>query len=116
MEEINSPKHPAIAPAKINYFLLIVSLFSGVTAVIAIIIAYVYRSDCPEWLKSHFDFQIRTFWIGLLYLVVGAITAFIGIGVLILVGAAIWLIVRCVKGIKTLDQQLPHPDPMSWWL
>jgi uncharacterized membrane protein len=116
MEEIHSPHHPALAPAKINYFLLIVSLFAGVTAVIAIVIAYVYRSDCPEWLKSHFDFQIRTFWIGLLYLVVGILTSFIGIGVIILVGAAIWLIVRCIKGIKTLDQQLPHPDPMSWWL
>lgn len=116
MESLSNSKHPAAAPAKINYFLMLVSLFAGgVTALIAIIIAYVYRSDSPEWLQSHFDFQIRTFWIGLLYVSVGVITAFIGVGVIILIGATIWLIVRCVKGIKALDQQLPHPDPKTWW-
>jgi uncharacterized membrane protein len=117
MQEQQSSSHPAVSPAKINYFLLIVSLFAGgVTAIIALVIAYVYRSDCPEWLKSHFDYQIRTFWIGCLVLFVGVVTTFIGIGVIILIGATIWLIVRCVKGIKFLDQQLPHPNPKSWWL
>jgi len=26
----------------------------------------------------------------------------------------VWLIVRCVKGLKYLDQKAPLPDPASW--
>jgi uncharacterized membrane protein len=26
----------------------------------------------------------------------------------------IWVIVRCAKGLKYLDQQVPHPAPGGW--
>lgn len=114
--ELHDRQHPAFAPAKINYFLLLASVLTGVTAIIALIVAYVYRDDSPDWLRSHYDFQIRTFWIGCLYMIVGVLTSFILVGVVVLIVATIWLIVRCVKGIKTLDQQLSHPDSRSWWM
>ena len=63
------------------YALYALSLFFGVTAIVAIVLNYIKREDAQgTWLESHFSWQIRTFWWGLLWLVVGAITWIILIG------------------------------------
>lgn len=116
VESTNNQNPSALEPAKINYFLMLASVFFGVTALIAVIVAYVYRQDSPAWIKAHFDFQIRTFWIGCLYFILGLLTTFLGIGVLILILTTIWWIVRSVKGLKTLGQQMPPNQMYSWWM
>lgn len=50
------------------------------------------------WLESHFRWQIRTFWFGLLWSVIGLIAAFVVIGYFLLIANAIWIIYRIVKG------------------
>ena len=76
--------------------------------------AYVNRNDAPDWLKSHYQFQIRTFWIGALYLFIGVLLSQFIIGLLILLFWLLWLIVRCARGIKYLDRREAHPDPTGW--
>ena len=98
------------------YILYLVSLALGVTALIGVVIAYVYRPAAPTWLGSHYHFQIRTFWIGFLYSVIGALLTVIGVGFLIWLLVAIWLVVRCVKGMQLLQRGEEHPAPYSWWL
>ncbi|WP_077529819.1 DUF4870 family protein [Vreelandella utahensis] len=103
----------------IVYVLYLASLVSGVliisiTAVIGMVIAYVNGTDPDERLRTHYRFQIRTFWIGLLYTVLGSITFPVGIGVLILIWAVVWLIIRCVKGMVALNEGRAHPEPASW--
>ena len=56
----------AITPAA-GFVTPLASLVLGVTWLVGLVIAYVYVGDAPEPLKSHYRFQIRTFWIGLLY-------------------------------------------------
>jgi uncharacterized membrane protein len=67
-------------------------------------------------LRSHYQFQIRTFWIGLLYVVVGAVLAtFVPvIGVAILIWWVIWSLVRNVKGLLALNDYKAIQDPASW--
>jgi uncharacterized membrane protein len=62
------------------------------------------KEEAPEWLASHYQFQIRTFWIGRLYLVFAALTSFIVIGFAVGVFWNMWLIIRSVKGMKVLDK------------
>jgi uncharacterized membrane protein len=100
--------------AKIVYILYLVGIVFGITGIIGVVMAYVNRGDAPEWLKSHYQFQIRTFWIGALYLLIGVILAFVLIGYLVLLFWLIWIIVRCVKGIKSLDLKEAHPNPTGW--
>ncbi|WP_372766324.1 DUF4870 family protein [Pseudoalteromonas sp.] len=100
--------------AKINYVLYLASIILGITGLIALIMAYVNKKDAPEWVQTHYQFQIRTFWIGLLYAVIGGILTFVGIGLLILLFYVVWLIVRCVKGLKALDKNEPIENPTSW--
>ena len=45
--------------------------------------AHVQNGSGDAMLESHYDFQIRTFWIGLLYLVVGTMLMFVLIGFLV---------------------------------
>jgi len=52
--------------------------------------AYVNRADAPDWVRSHYRFQIRTFWIGLLYGAVSLLTAIIVIGIFFGVFTFIW--------------------------
>jgi len=89
-------------------------LLVGVTGIVGVIIAYVYRGDAPAWLDSHFRFQIRTFWIGAIFLFFGITLALIWIGLLIIAFWVVWLLVRCIKGLKALLARQPHPDPAGW--
>ena len=57
------------------YALYAASYFVGITAIIAIVMNYVKREDVAgTYLESHFRWQIRTFWFGVLWGVLGAIT------------------------------------------
>ena len=78
------------------------------------VLAYVYRGEAPGWLASHFRFQIRTFWIGLLYMAICIALMPVVIGVVLLPLVLLWLIVRCAKGMNRLSAGDPHPDPTSW--
>ena len=100
--------------AKVVYILYLVGIVVGVTAIIGLILAYLNRNDAEDWLKSHYRFQIRTFWIGLLYTVIGGILTLIVVGYLVLLFWLVWLIVRCVKGMKYLNDNKAHPNPKGW--
>jgi uncharacterized membrane protein len=89
----------------------VVGMFlTGWPSIIAVILNYVKRSEVRgTWLESHFRWQIRTFWFGMLW--VGLCFLFLvatfGIGVLIvwlplgLVG--LWFIYRIVRGWSALS-------------
>jgi uncharacterized membrane protein len=100
--------------AKAIYILLIISTIIGLTAIIGLIMAYVLMNDSEEWLATHYRFQIRTFWIGLLYTMIGVFTIGVGVGYFILLFTFIWLIVRCTKGLRQLDNRQPVANLESW--
>ncbi len=113
-ESIEQAKSSSDSIAKAIYILYLVSIIFGLTSIVGLVMAYIYQGDAPDWLKTHYRYQIRTFWIGFLYGVIGVVLSFILIGYLVLLFVLIWLIVRCVKGIKALDQKEPVADPASW--
>ena len=96
------------------YILYLASFFVGITGVIGLVIAYVNIDGADPLLRSHYQFQIRTFWIGLLYLVVGAVLCLIVIGFAVLAWWFIWTLVRCVKGVLALNENRPIANPTSW--
>lgn len=100
--------------ALITYLLYLASLLVGVTAIVGVVMAYVNKDDAPDWLKTHYNFMIRTFWIGLLYSFVGFVLLVVAIGALILLFTLIWWIIRCVQGLNFLNKNQPVPKPESW--
>lgn len=76
----------------------------GITALVGVIINYVKMDEVRgTWIEPHFRWQIRTFWIGLLWTVIGIVTTPIIIGWFILLGISIWIIYRIVKGALALN-------------
>jgi uncharacterized membrane protein len=85
-----------------------------VSAVIGLIIATMQIERADPVSRSHFRFQVRTFWIGLLYAAVGAITLYLAIGAVILLWWVVWTAIRCVKGLLLLNAGEPIAEPESW--
>ena len=90
------------------------AFLTGWPSIIAVILNYAKRSEVRgTWLESHFRWQIRTFWFGLLWVTLCAlfIVATLGIGLLIawlplsLVG--LWFIYRIARGWLRLMEHRP---------
>ena len=88
----------------------------GWPSIIAVILNYVKRSDVRgTWLESHFLWQIRTFWWGLLWVCLcwafvlftfgfGLFVVWLPLGVLTL-----WFIYRIARGWLALNDRRPVP-------
>lgn len=90
------------------------AFLTGWPSIIAVILNYIKRSEARgTWLESHFRWQIRTFWFGLLWISLCGtfILATFGIGLLLvwlpitLVG--LWFVYRIVRGWVTLGDSRP---------
>jgi uncharacterized membrane protein len=90
------------------------AFLTGWPSIIAVILNYVKRSEVQgSWLESHFRWQIRTFWYGLLWvsLCVLFVIATFGIGILIawlpLGIVSIWFIYRVARGWIAVNSRRP---------
>lgn len=92
----------------IIYALYAASFLVGITAIVAIVMNYVKREDMQGTLfESHFRWQIRTFWFGLLWGVLGVALLFFVVGIAVLLANAVWIIYRVVKGWLNLNDNKP---------
>jgi Predicted membrane protein len=113
MNEITTQPNE-VKNAKIVYILYLVAIVVGLTSLIGVIMAYINKDDAPDWVKSHYQYQIRTFWIGLLYSLIGVLLLAVFVGILVLLAVLVWYIVRCIKGMNYLEKGQAHPDPITW--
>ena len=96
--------------AMVVYILQAIGFFTAITWIVAIVLDYVKKDDAAgTWLDSHYRWQIRTFWWGLLWGVIGSVLLLILVGWFILVAAGIWIIYRIVRGIVYLSEARPMP-------
>ena len=103
----------------------------GLTSIAGVIMAYVVKGSAPEWARSHYTFQIWTFWIGLglmlllvpfviAWVVTGAVLSIVGIGILMLIATFfviaapfLWFAARCAVGLSYSVQSQPYPRPQA---
>jgi uncharacterized membrane protein len=96
------------------YILYFVGYFTGITTLIGVVIAHLQAPSTESAMRSHYTFQIRTFWIGFLYLVVGIILLYHIIGGFILLWGFVWSLIRNIKGILALNRNEPIANAESW--
>ena len=110
------------------YALYILGLFHGLTLFVGLILAYVMKSSAGPNNASHYDYQIRTFWVALIVGVVGAGVALVGgflsiilvgipilfAGVVICGGAWLWAMIRCIVGAVRLAEGQPIARPYAY--
>ena len=81
------------------YILQALGFILLITPIIGVIINYLKDDDVRgSWLESHFRWQKATFWYGLLWFALGALTQWILIGWVVLCLLAIWLVYRIARG------------------
>ena len=90
------------------------AFLTGWPSIIAVILNYIKRGAVRgTWLESHFRWQIRTFWFGLLWvtLCVLFIVMTLGIGILIawlpLAIITVWFVYRIARGWMALRDRKP---------
>ncbi|HEX7885450.1 MAG TPA: hypothetical protein VF474_05690 [Phenylobacterium sp.] len=109
------------------YALYLLAFATGITAIVGLIVAYAQRSTAGPTMQSHYTFLIRTFWIGAVLMVGGAIL--FGVGALLSViligfpimaaaglvwgGAGIWYGLRCIVGLVHLSRGDAYPRPYA---
>ena len=106
-------------------------LSGGLTTIAGVIMAYVALGGAPEWAKTHYRFQIWTFWLGVVLMLVaipflvmwvltGAVLTIVGIGILMLLATVfviaapfVWFAARCAVGLSYSVQALAYPRPQT---
>ncbi|MGB8517348.1 MAG: hypothetical protein WCD45_05620 [Gallionella sp.] len=96
------------------YVLYALHFFYFITAIIGVIINYIKKEEVAgTWLESHFRWQIRTFWYGLFWAILGGVlfATIIGIPLAFAVwfGDFCWMIYRTLKGWLNLNDNKPMP-------
>lgn len=100
--------------AIIVYVLYCIGYFTGISALIGVVIAHVKVDEAEPMLRSHYQFQIRTFWIGALYLTIGFALSLVLIGIPILMWWFVWSVIRIIKGFIAINEHRPIANPRSW--
>jgi len=89
--------HPTIIS-----LLYLSSFVLGVTAIVGVVLAFVWKGEPhADWESSHYEYLIRTFWIGL-------------IGFLLMLAVAVLVVVRSVLSLVNAQKQMPMPNPETW--
>jgi uncharacterized membrane protein len=104
----------------LNYVLMLIGNIIGVTSIIALIIAYARRENAPNWLFSHYDFQIRTFWIALIGIIACTVLIFTVIlspfGLLGYAAIWLWVLIRNAIGLVRLIDGRGIAQPQTYWV
>lgn len=116
-----------IVPAVV-YILFLLGLANGLTIIIGLVVAYIYRDRAGPMMRTHYLFQTRSCGMGLglgaigaaialcgillAFVLVGIPLIWLGFTLISLVGA--WFALRCVLGLFYLFNNEPYPRPDSW--
>ena len=91
---------------------IIGAFLTGWPSLIAVVLNYVKRGEVRgTWLESHFRWQIRTFWFGLLWTVLCVLFVLftLGIGIIVawipMVFVSLWFIYRILRGWMALSSR-----------
>lgn len=119
--DLSDKIHHWLAPGRDNallvyglYLIGLIPIFGVVPILVGLVLAYLNRGQSDPVAEAHYDYQIRQFWIGLLYMAVSLILMVIVIGVIGVIAAVVWWIVRALKGIVALSRGEAPADPKTW--
>ena len=91
---------------------------TGVSVVIGLILAYVWRSEPHEdWEGNLYRFLIRTFWMGIAWAIVAGIGAVATLGLLafvLLPLVSVWFLIRVVKALLAAQKRQPVANVETW--
>jgi len=80
-----------------------------VATIVALVLAYVQRNDAHGTIwESHFRNLIETFWVALVIAIVAIPLCFVFVGIPLLIGLAVWVLYRTIKGLVRAIEAQPY--------
>lgn len=81
-------------------------------------LAYKRKAEAPDWLRSHYIYQIRTFWISMVAIAFAVVSAPLPFGLFspTVVAVVVWLTIRCFFGLVRLHRGEPIFNPQTWFV
>jgi uncharacterized membrane protein len=102
---------------KLIYAAYLASLAIPFVALIGVFVAHqALKANPTAWLATHYVFQIRTFWIGLVANVIAYALSFAGVGLLLFPLIAVWVVARAVKGLIRVAHRAPVENPNGFFV
>ena len=95
------------------YVLYLVGFFTGISALVGVVIAHVKGSTADAVSAGHFRFQVRTFWLGAVTLFLDWALFHLLIGIPLLAWWFVWTLVRVIRGLSLVNDRKPIPRPRS---
>jgi uncharacterized membrane protein len=91
---------------------IVTSFIAGWPSILAVIVNLIKRDDVRgTYLESHFNWQLRTFWYALLWVLVCGLLVITLIGVIVAfplaIGLGVWVIYRIARGWLALISHQP---------
>ncbi len=105
----------AVKMTKTIYVLYLIGFIFPICTIIGVVFAYIYQDDAKDFLKSHFQYQIRGFWMYVLYYVISLVLCLVIIGWFLLLLTALWWIIRNAKGLRSVMKAQPITNPSAWF-
>jgi len=100
------------------YILNFIGYITIIPWIVAVIIAYAKREEVAGPERSHFNYQIQTFWGEVMLFAIGLVATItvigIPIGILLFFAAYIWSIARNITGFITASNGYGVRYPKSW--
>ena len=101
-------------PTIVN-LLYLASPLLGVTAIVGVVLAYVWRGEPhAEWERSHYTYAITTFWLALIGSVLSVVLMMVVIGFLTIVAVGVLALVRSVLSLLRAQRREAMPNPQTW--
>lgn len=97
------------------YVLYLASFVLGLTGLIGLVFAYLNRGKAGAWADTHYTYQIRTFWIGLLYSIICTVLAIVGMSFLLMILVAVWVISAASRASRPRAAGRPSPIRRRGW-
>ena len=86
----------------VAYALHLFGAICGLPNIIDTVLNYVRVNRYGGFYDCHHQWMIRSFWYGLLWVAIGCITIFIGVGWVVLGVAWVWYLYRHIRGLVAL--------------
>jgi len=97
------------------YVLYLATIVLPILPIIGVIFGYIFENDAKSYLKSHYHYIIRSFWIGILYSLIAGVSRIVVVGIVLIPLCLIWWLIRAAKGLKSLMRNQPISNPETWF-
>ncbi len=105
----------------LNYlFIFLMVMTLGLSGIVALLVANFREEKAPDWLKTHYEFQKRTFWIGIVPVLIVAFAVLRlhlsdeRIVLVLLTLPLAYTAGRAALGFNHLFHERPVPKPRAW--